>query len=73
MHPEPAHPMRKARAVALRSMMEWSRGRLRTRPTNASGEIIDEMELHAGTMKRSSPRGWRGGRARPGAIDMWRL
>lgn len=43
--------MRKARAVALRSMMEWSRGRLRTRPTNASGEIIDEMELHAGTIE----------------------
>jgi len=50
MHPEPVRPMRKARAVALRSMMEWSRGRLRTRPTNASGEIIDEMELHAGTI-----------------------
>ncbi len=50
MHPKPVRPMRKARAVALRSMMEWSRGRLRTRPTNASGEIIDEMELHAGTI-----------------------
>jgi len=43
--------MRKARAVARRSMMEWSCGRLRTRPTNALGEIMDELELHAGTIE----------------------
>jgi len=32
-------------------MMEWSCGRLRTRPTNALGEIMDELELHAGTIE----------------------